>query len=186
MSAAGDAERYDGVAIAMHWTIALLIFANLPIGYFAEWIEEHVGRNLVPIHKSIGLTVLALTVLRLGWWIGHSPPPLPSDLAPWRSRASRWVHCSFYALLIAVPLTGWLRTSPNVYPLTWFGLGPLPKFPIEKGSAIAELARGSHELFAWAMFVLLIIHVAAALHHHFRMRDAVLLRMLPSRFMPKS
>lgn len=174
-------QRYGRVAIALHWAIALLILANLPIGYFAETIEQQLGRNLVPLHKSIGLTVLALSLVRLGWRLLHPPPPLPASLPRWRAAAARFAHVAFYAMIIALPLTGWLRTSPNAYPLTWFGLVVVPKFPIERGSLAAEIAPLAHELLAWVMAALVLVHVAAALHHHFRLRDAVLLRMLPLR-----
>jgi cytochrome b561 len=174
-------ERYGRVAIAFHWAIAVLILINWPLGNFAEAIEAGFGGNVVPVHKSIGLTVLALSIARLGWRLGHPPPPLPPSLPRWRARMAGAVHAGLYLLIIAVPIAGWLRTSPNAYPLKWFGLVELPKFPIEKGSAAAEAASTGHALLAWALLLLAAVHVAAALHHHFRMRDAVLRRMLPSR-----
>jgi cytochrome b561 len=174
-------ERYGRVAIAFHWAIALLILANWPLGYFAETIEGRFGRNLVPLHKSIGLTVLALSFARLVWRLGHPAPPLPPSLSRWRASAARLTHWGLYLLIIALPLSGWLRTSPNSYPLRWFGLITVPKFPIEQGSTGAELAATGHEVLAWMMLALVVLHVAAALHHHFRLRDAILLRMLPAR-----
>ena len=174
-------QRYDSIAIAFHWTIALLILVNWPIGHFAEVIEARLGRNLVPLHKSIGLTVLGLSVLRLAWRLAHPPPPLPPSIGPWRAAAARATHAAFYVLIIAVPLSGWMRTSAGRYPLSWFGIVELPKFPIAPRSAEAALASGGHRLLAWTMLALVVIHVAAALHHHLRLRDAVLLRMLPER-----
>lgn len=180
MTLADTPQRYDHVAITFHWTIAFLIVVNWPIGFFAEAIELHLGRNLVPLHKSIGLTVLALSLLRLGWRLANPPPPLPLGVSQWRRLAAQLTHWAFYGLIIAVPLTGWLRTSPNAYPLSWFGLVPIPKFAIEKGSFAADLAISGHQFLAYSMAALLVIHIAAALHHHFRLRDAVMLRMLPA------
>jgi cytochrome b561 len=122
-----------------------------------------------------------LSVLRLLWRLAHPVPPLPESIARWRAAAARFTHVAFYVLIIALPLTGWLRTSSGKYPLSWFGFFELPKFPIVAESAGARLAAQSHELLAWTMILLTLLHVGAALHHHFRLRDAVLLRMLPSR-----
>ena len=176
-----EVQRYDAVAIFFHWAIAALILVNWPIGHFGETIEARFGLNLVPLHKSIGLTVLALSILRLFWRLSHRPPPLPMSISRWRAKAARFTHAAFYVLIIALPLTGWLRASAGRYPLQWFGLVDVPKFPIARESAEAALAVGGHRLLAWAMLTLFAVHVAAALHHHLRLRDAVLLRMLPKR-----
>ena len=173
-----DLERYGAVAVTLHWSIATLIIVNWGLGYLAEWIEE-AGANAVPLHKSIGLTVLALSLARLAWRLVHPAPALPASMGGWRRRAALATHFLFYVLIITLPLTGWLRTSAGKYPLTWFGLTDVPKFPVAREtSAVAATA---HELMAWAMLALLILHVAAALHHHFRLRDGILLRMLPAR-----
>ena len=178
-------ERYGGVAIAFHWTIALLVLVNWPLGYFGEEIERLLGQSQVALHKSIGLTVLGLSVLRLLWRLAHPMPPLPEAIAPWRAAAARLTHVAFYVLIIALPLTGWLRTSSGKYPLTWFGFVELPKFRIVADSAQARVAAQSHEILGWLMILLVAVHVSAALHHHFRLRDAVLLRMLPRRSRPR-
>lgn len=174
-------DRYTGVAIAFHWAIALLILVNWPLGYFSEGIEQLLGRSQVALHKSIGLTILGLSLLRLLWRLGHPVPPLPASIAVWRAQVARFTHAAFYVLIIAMPLTGWLRTSSGKYPLTWFGLVDIPKFPIAADSGQARLAAQSHELLGWAMLLLVVLHIGAALHHHFRLRDAVLLRMIPAR-----
>ena len=178
MSADPPAARYDAVAIALHWAIALLLLANWPLGYFGEAIEERLGASLVWLHKSIGLTVLALSLVRLAWRLAHKPPPLP-PMSQWRAAASRISHAGLYLLMILVPLSGWLRTSPGRYPLTWFELVELPKFPISRGSPEAALASAAHTWLAWAMLALVIVHVAAALHHQMRLRDGLMLRMHP-------
>lgn len=177
----GEIERYGAVAIALHWAIALLILANWPLGYFGEAIEQRLGTSAVWLHKSIGLSVLALSIARLGWRIANPPPRLPATISAWRAAAARFTHWGFYVLIITLPLTGWLRVSAGKYPLRWFELFELPKFAIAPDSREAEIAAQAHELAAWAMLALVALHVGAALHHHWRLRDAVLLRMLPER-----
>lgn len=174
-----EVRRYGLMAIALHWLIALLIVLNWPLGYFGEAIEQQLGRSLVPLHKSLGLTVLALSLLRLGWRLSHRPPPLPASLTRWRLWSARIAHFAMYVLIIALPLSGWMRISSGKYPLTWFGLVELPKFPIEPNSREAAIAATSHELLAWSMMALVAIHIAAALHHQFRLRNEVLSRMIP-------
>jgi cytochrome b561 len=127
---AASPDRYGAVAIVLHWAIAALILVNWPLGYFGEGIERLLGASQVALHKSIGLTVLGLSVLRLLWRLGHPVPPLPESIARWRAVAARFTHAAFYVLIIAMPVTGWLRISSGKYPLTWFGLIDLPKFPI--------------------------------------------------------
>jgi cytochrome b561 len=181
MAAAPPDQRYSATARLLHWTIATLILANIPLGYFSEGIEQAFGASAMWLHKSIGLTVLLLSLARLGWRLGHRPPPLPSTVAGWRVAASRLVHLLLYALMILVPLTGWLRSSASPYALRWFDLFDVPKFGIVPKSAAAHLASRGHELLAWSLIALAAVHIAAALHHELVLRDRLLARMLPFR-----
>lgn len=174
-------ERYSSTAIVLHWAIAALILANFPLGFFNEAIESASGASPMWLHKSIGLTVLALSIARVAWRATHRPPALPETMIGWRASASTAVHRTFYVLILAVPLSGWLRTSAGTYPLTWFGLLDIPKFPIERDSLEAVLAESAHDVLAWTMLGLVALHSMAALHHHFVLRDEVLRRMLPRR-----
>lgn len=174
-------DRYDNVAIALHWIIAALILANIPLGAFSEQIELQFGRSLMGLHKSLGLTVLLLSLARLAWRLTHRPPPLPQSVEGWRRHLAKAVHWAFYVLIILVPLTGWIRSSASAYPLNWFGLFEVPKFPIVSKSAEALAFATAHELFAWSMTALIALHISAALHHHCIKRDRILRRMLPSR-----
>jgi cytochrome b561 len=180
-TASTPAERYGSTAIALHWAIAALILVNFPIGFFNEAIETATGASPMWLHKSLGLTVLVLSVARLAWRLAHPPPPLPETLSGWRASAAAAVHWTFYALIVLVPLSGWLRTSGGTYPLVWFGLIEVPKFPIVRDSPEAGLAAFAHVALARTMLMLVALHVAAALHHHFVLRDRVLRRMLPLR-----
>lgn len=172
-----DLVRYTRVAIALHWTIAILIVANLTIGL----LQDSLLKGTIPLHKSIGMLVLILGLIRLGWRIGHRPPQWPAGVARWERRASSVVHWTFYALMVLIPLSGWIFTSASLkrYPLSFFGLFPLPMFPVPQDKAIAHVWAERHELMAYLMIALLILHIGGALKHRFIQRDQVLGRMLP-------
>ena len=167
------------MAIALHWAIAAMILVNVPLGLLHDWIEESFGYSAIWIHKSTGMTVLALSLARLGWRLAHPPPPPAATLAAWERAASRTVHWALYALMIALPVTGLIRSSAGPYPLTWFELFDVPKLPVEKGSPLAEAAASAHDWMGWAMAVLALLHIGAALRHRFLLGDEVLARMLP-------
>lgn len=179
-SDAGD-ERYNGVAIAFHWTIAVLVLANLPLGLLHDWIERNLDYSAMWIHKSIGLTVLVLTIGRIGWRLAHRPPPLPPGFARWEAAAAATVHISFYVVLLALPITGLVRSSGGPYPLTWFGLFDVPKLPVTEDGAADRLASALHDRLGWLMLGLAVLHIAAAVRHRFWLKDKVLERMLPGR-----
>lgn len=172
--------RYTSVAKALHWTIAALILAQLIGG-----IVMHELPNTAPfkieayqLHKSFGLTVLALSVFRLGWRLTHRPPPLPEHTSGWERLLARFTHVAFYALIIAVPLAGWLMVSASPFPSSFFFLFPIPDLPgagVLSRDAWAEV----HELMAFAIIGLLVLHVAGALKHRYVDHDGVLARMLP-------
>ena len=172
--------RYNAVAIGLHWTIALLAIANWPIGYFGEALKHLFSLNLVGLHKSLGLTVLGLSLVRLVWRLGHRQPD-PPPLSRSRLWLAHFTQGALYLLLVAVPLSGWLRASSGTYPLKWFGIIDVPKFPIVPQSCGSVLATEAHKLLAWFMLVFAAVHVAAALYHHLYLRDRLLLRIMPWR-----
>lgn len=168
---------YSGVAIAFHWTIALLVIVNLVIGIGHDGIPAL--RALMGAHKAIGITVLVLTAGRVAWRLAHRPPPLPAGTPGWEKGAAHATHWTLYLLMIAMPLTGWAMVSaPGPQrPLTWFGLFDIPTLPV--GSGLADLGHDAHGLLGWLMAALVVLHVAAALRHHLILRDTVLARMAP-------
>ncbi len=170
-------DRYSWGAIWLHWSIAALVLVNLTLGLFHESLLDGI-KWVIPIHKSIGITVLALTLLRLGWRLTHRPP-LPVDMTRWERIGAKAVHWAFYALLLALPLTGWMLSSnpARLRPMSWFWLFPVPPLPIS--GATAKLGHNLHGIIGYAMVVLVVLHVVAALRHHFLLRDAVLGRMAP-------
>lgn len=169
-------ERYDRTARLLHWLIAGLVIANLLTGLFHEAFEGVV--RLVPLHKSLGLTILALTVLRIAWRVTWTHPPLPPSVTPAEAVAARGVQGAFYALMLIMPMTGWIMASAGKYPLTWFGLIDVPKFAVTQTDAAYLVGRSAHEVLGWLFAALAVLHVAAALRHHFVLRDRVLQRML--------
>lgn len=170
-------ERYSGVAIAFHWTIALLVIVNLVIGIGHEGIPAL--RAFMGAHKAIGITVLVLTIGRVAWRLAHRPPPLPGDVAGWQKGVAHATHWALYVLLLLMPLSGWLMVSgpDGRRPLDWFGLFPLPYLPASEG--LADAGHSAHGLLGWIMLALVVLHVAAALYHHLLLRDRVLVRMAP-------
>jgi cytochrome b561 len=115
------------------------------------------------------------------WRLTHRPPPLPATVKRWEKGLAHAVHWLLYALMILIPLSGWVFTSasPKRYPLSFFGLFPLPPFPVTQDKELSHMIAERHEQFAWAMIALLVLHIGAALKHRFLDRDRTLDRMLP-------
>lgn len=171
--------RYGAVAIALHWLVAAALVALYWIGW--EMVDLPLGPDklrLYALHKSIGLTVLLVAIARLLWRATHRPPALPADIAPWQKTVSAITHWSLYALLLLIPLTGWVLNGTTGFPLSWFGVVSVPNLvgamPDWKNSAAFV-----HEFFGKILLALVALHVAGALHHHFVLRDAILTRMVP-------
>ncbi len=191
-------ERYTRVAVALHWAIAAAMVVNLGLGaWMHEAIDEPVTQARAiaafQLHKSLGLTVLVLSLVRLGWRLAHRPPPLPLGMRRLERVAAAATHWSFYALMICMPLSGWLYAStqwrgdaPLGVPTLWFSLFEVPHlFGLDTASSatrgtVAGIAIETHELLAWSTVFLLVLHVGAALKHQFVNRDGVLARMRPS------
>lgn len=174
--------RYGAVAMTLHWLIALAIIANIVIGLS---MTEPPVFPLIALHKSIGFTVLVLSVLRVVWRVMNPVPPAPLGLEPWLRITAHALQHLFYFLIVAVPLAGWLMVSAGGHATPVFGLFEWPAFPILSGMP-RSVAHPWHELFetahvwlAWAMIILVPLHILAALYHHFARGDNVLLRMLP-------
>jgi cytochrome b561 len=179
--------RYTTVAIALHWTIAALILANIGIGFFMEGLARPLKDTVVPLHFSIGITVLALTVARLLWRLTHRPPPLPPGMAWWERMAAHGTHALLYALMLGMPLIGWCIISahpprPQGAAAIW-GLLRLPAIaPISNLADPAQKAAhgvfvDAHSAGAWILVAALVLHVAGALKHQWIDRHDELARM---------
>lgn len=173
-------DRYSRPAIALHWLLALLIVANFALGVYMHELPFSMTRlKLFNWHKWAGVTILALSAARLLWRLTHRPPadvPMPA----WQARAAQAAHWALYALFFAVPLSGWAYSSAAGFPIVLFGVLPLPDF-VAADRAFSETIKPLHGALAWALAATVLLHVAAALKHHFVDRDGLLLRMLPAR-----
>jgi cytochrome b561 len=134
---------------------------------------------LIGWHKSFGITVLIITLLRFGWRVINIIPPLPGAMTPWQRLLAHLSHLGLYALLLLMPLTGWLMSSAKGIPVSVFGWFILPQL-ITPDKILGEFLEELHELFAWGLLGLIALHTSAALLHHFYYKDTVLMRMLPA------
>jgi cytochrome b561 len=193
MSIRNTAQRYGSVAMSLHWLIAAAVIVNLAVGlYMADLPRGDPNKfELIAWHKSIGLTVLTLSVLRVLWRLVNPVPPPPAGLSSVLKFAGRALHFLLYFLIVAIPLAGWLLVSVGSmgHPTPVFGLFGWPSFPIladmsrSVGHPYREVFDTTHVWLAWSAIVLIPLHVGAALYHQFIRRDDVLLRMLPGTHM---
>ena len=173
-----DVKVYSSGSKLLHWLIAVIVILMLSFGYILEDVPEQYRSTAYMFHKSLGLTVLFLMYVRIFmiWFTGK--PPLPESVPFLQKMISRLVQYSFYVLLIAMPLCGWIMSVAADYIPTYFGLFKVP-LPIEPNKALASLMQEFHETMAWILIGLIILHILAALKHHFIDKDNVLKRMLP-------
>jgi cytochrome b561 len=171
--------RYTNTAISLHWLVALLIFAAFPLGvYMHELPFSPTKLQLYSYHKWIGITVLLLAVIRVVWRATHTPPALPDNLPRWQHVVSHVTHQLLYVLIFAVPLSGWLMSSAKGFTTVWFGVLPLPDL-VGKSKELGDVLATVHQGLNVVLFLLVAMHVAAALKHRFIDRDDILSRMLP-------
>ena len=169
--------RYTTPAIVLHWLVALLIVAGFPLGlYMVDLPLSPDKLKLYSYHKWIGVTVLLLVAVRLGWRLTHTPPPLPAGIAAWQRHASAIVHGLLYVLMVAIPLSGWLMSSAKGFQTVWFGVLPLPDL-VDKNRELGELLAEVHKFLNFTLLALVVMHVGAALQHHFIERQPFLQRM---------
>ena len=172
-------ERYTRTAIALHWIAAVLIIGNLSWGLYMVSLEFSPAKlKYYSWHKWTGVTIFVLAAARLLWRLRHAAPALPAHMPTWESRAAHASHILLYVLFFAGPLTGWLFSSAVGFQTVWFGVLPIPDL-IGKDRELADVLKIVHRSTVYTFGVLVAVHVAAALKHHFLDRDDVLVRMLP-------
>lgn len=172
-------DQYTRTAITLHWAVALLIFTAFPLGvYMHDLPLSPTKLRLFSWHKWIGVSLFLLAVLRVTWRATHRPPPLIETMPHWEKLAAQAVHYLLYALILVIPLSGWLMSSAKGIQTVWFGVLPLPDL-VAKNKELGELLTEVHESLNFTMFFLVLGHIGAALKHHFIEHDDTLTRMLP-------
>ena len=175
-----DPIKYSPLARILHWSIAGMIVSQFILAKLAERAEDNdqllQQLALLANHKSIGMTIVMLAVVRIIWRFTHRPPVLPSDLPVWQHRASAVVHWILYGLIFAIPISGWLMSSATAYSVSWFNLFSFPDL-VSPNEELAHLLHQVHETLAKSLFVIAVLHILAALKHRFIDKDQVLARM---------
>ncbi|CAJ0713580.1 MULTISPECIES: cytochrome b [Ralstonia] len=180
MRGAADHGAYTKPAIAMHWIVALLIFAAFGLGLYMTDIPGFTPTKLklFSYHKWIGITVLIFAVLRVLWRLTHpAPGPVPG-MPKWQHAAAEAAHVGLYLLILAVPLTGYLLSVAAGVKVVYLGLWELP-MPFDKSDALKDIFSMAHEWLNWTMAAIVVVHILAALKHHVVERDGTLRRMVP-------
>ena len=172
--------HYKSGAKWLHWLIAFMVIGLLGVGlYMTDMRVSPQKIKLYMTHKSVGLTVLMLMLLRVAYRLKNPPPELPEGIPGWQKAASHISHGLLYLLLLAMPISGWLMNGASGFPMKYFGLVRVPDLLVRNQESLA-LFKAAHFYIAWTLVAVIAVHVLAALKHHFIDRDNVLRRMLPS------
>jgi cytochrome b561 len=173
------------VAQSLHWLILLLVLIQFAVGIYAKDLPVGIERlKLLTFHKSMGITVFALVILRLLWRFYTPPPKLPAGMNPLERLLAHASHVALYGLLLTLPLLGWLTSNASNLTVRWFYLFNLPNLT-GADRDLAKLTKDLHDLGAWCLLALVCLHVAAAFWHEFARHDGVLRRMLPLWMLPR-
>ena len=186
-----ETKRYTSVAITLHWIIAimmvLLVFVGWRMGDMAEALRGGSTeftlddvRFVFDMHKTFGIMVLVLSLIRLAWRFMNPVPPLPSGMKPWEVTVAKLTHIGFYVLMIGMPILGWLTASSGQAPSFFFHNESLPIPDIAPNNrTLREVTEFLHGRGGWVIIVLLVLHAGAAIKHHIVDKDDVLARMIP-------
>jgi cytochrome b561 len=172
--------RYTGTAIVLHWLIALLLLGQFAFGLMLENIPPGTPARgyYVNLHKSSGILIGILILLRLAWRLTHRPPPLPASMPPWQRQAARLSHVALYLCMLALPLSGYLASNFSKYGIKFFNIVRwAPWGPDDK--TLYAVFNGAHRLAALLLALLVAVHVLAVAKHMLIDRDGLLLRMWP-------
>lgn len=185
MTLRNSRERWGSLSQFLHWLIVALIALQAGLGLFGLMLPLGMQKLAVfARHKSIGITILALAMLRLLWRWLNPAPPLPANLRPYQRSLARFTHAALYGLLFALPLTGWMMSSARGFPVSWFNVLQLPDL-VPKSETLYQALVTAHAALAVTLGLTVALHSAGALKHHFVLKDDTLRRMLPfGRIMP--
>lgn len=188
-------SRYTTVAIILHWVIAIMLVSMVFYGWWMEELRDLALAGEMSFgevqsaynwHKTAGITILILSLARLGWRLTHPVPPLPAGTPGWQAFLARFTHVAFYAVMIGAPIGGWVTASSTQFPTHLFNIDALtlPRLPVPQTDQFYELAGSVHGAGGWVILTLLALHAGAALKHHVLDRDGVLQRMVPGLNVP--
>ena len=173
--------RYGIAIVALHWIMAFLLIVLITLGIYMVRLPDEgfdtLKIQLILYHKEAGMFALALAVLRLAWRVGDVLPRLVETLPDWQKLAARFVHLSFYALMLALPMTGWLMSSAGGFPISFLGLFDLPDL-VRRSDYLFQVFVEVHQWLGYGLVALLVVHAGAALRHHFILKDDTLRKML--------
>jgi cytochrome b561 len=174
-------SRYSSVAIAFHWVIGLMMIATALGGLLHESFGKEAEEPIIGLHMASGLTILVLSLARLGWRLGHRPPPLAPTLKRWEVGLAHATHWTFYLLMMVMPLSGWamVSTSKQDWGLSVFGLFDAPFMPFKDNKPLGGIMHETHEILGFLVLGMIALHIAAAIKHHFLDGDNTVERMLP-------
>jgi cytochrome b561 len=181
------AEKYTKVAVVLHWLISPLIITNVALGIMHDHVPDDQVRFVIDTHKSIGITVLGLAIMRILWRVSHKPPALPTTYQVWERKLSHAVHWLLYILMFALPITGWIHDSAwkaaPTHPMTLFGIVPWPRIPMVMNldpvakEQIHDAFGMVHGNLGLILIVVFFLHIAGALKHQFIDKEKELQRM---------
>ena len=196
LAATHVARRYTRLAMAFHWLVALGITCNFLIIWTVDSLPKSAERPMVNLHKSIGITVLGLAIMRLLWRYANPPPALPAAYRPWERWLSHAVHYSLYALIFLMPISGWIHDSAwklaaqnplrLFWVVPWFRLGFITDQPPASKEYIHTVSIQVHAALGWALLALFALHILGVLKHQVLDREPELQRMVPASVMPLS
>lgn len=171
--------RWGAVSQLLHWLIVALLAVQTTLGLIGLELPLGVEKlATLARHESLGITILALALIRLLWRWMNPTPTLPDNLRPHERLLARLTHAGLYALLFALPLTGWTMTSARGFPISWFNLVQLPDL-VAKSPVLYHVLIETHATLAVALGLIVALHIAGALKHHFLLKDDILRRMVP-------
>ena len=172
-------DHYGIISQSLHWVIVVLVSIQFVVGSIAADLPLGMQRLiLLSRHKSIGMTIFILMILRLLWRLANTVPQLPVIMPGNEQRLAHLTHWLFYILLLCIPVAGWINSSASNLTVSWFGIFNWPDL-VDADKHIATIAKGTHKILVWTLLAIISVHTIAALRHHFILKDNVLTRMLP-------
>jgi cytochrome b561 len=178
------ASRYTSTAVALHWLLVVVLFAQIVFGWFLEDVPRGTPERTiyVNLHKSTGMVIGVIILMRLYWRLTHPAPPLPSSMPLWERVAAHWSHVLLYVCMIVMPLSGYIASNFSKYGVNFFNSIKLPPWGIDD-QTIYNVFNTAHVVTSFILVTLIALHVLAALRHLFK-RDGVFSRMWPVRPLP--